>query len=164
MKQLPLLNEKIRTEFGGSLLKAGKRKAARPLDLSAPIHLVLKSDDQVSMIENFGVIKTQFGILSQKFGVRIYGLAVHEDHIHGLVKFPNRTIYRGWIRALSGTLTRKVPGLKWKLRPYTRILTWGQQFKKVRTYIAMNQSEADFLNEARQTVTAFEDNLKFNPW
>ncbi len=158
MKQQSLFIEKVKLEFGGSLNK-GKRKGARPLNLKAPIHLVLKAEDSLQLFRNTDFIKSQTEKLSAKFGVKVYSIAIHEDHIHGVFSFPNRIIYRGWIRSLTGVLSRKVAGLKWRLRPYTRILTWGKQYKSVLGYLKFNHDEAEFIREAWERVEHFENSL-----
>lgn len=49
MKQLSFLEEP-KKEHGGSLVK-GKRKSARTISTQQPIHLVLKSNNSVNLIE-----------------------------------------------------------------------------------------------------------------
>ncbi len=156
MKQQSLFNEKTVTEFGGSLLKKGKRKSARPLNLKAPIHLVLKANDCVQLFRHSQFIKLKFDSISRRFGVKVYSLAAHDDHIHAVVKFPSRRLYRAWIRALTGVLCRAIKGLKWRLRPFTKILTWGKQFKTTLAYLKANEAEADFIERAWDHVQEFE--------
>jgi REP element-mobilizing transposase RayT len=134
------------------LSKRGKRKCARPLSLRAPTHLVLKAWDRTLLFQNKPLIQGQIHKLSRQFGIRVYGLAVQSDHIHGVMKVPSRRLYRAWIRALAGTLARKIPGLKWKFIPFTKILTWGIQFKRALDYLMANQREADFLMGAWHKV------------
>jgi REP element-mobilizing transposase RayT len=159
MKQQSLFADEVKNEFGGSLLKKGKRKGARPLNLKAPIHLVLKAEDSIQLFQKSGLIKNQFKKLSLKFGVKVYSLAVHEDHIHGVVKVPSRRLYRAWIRSLSGTLCRQIKGLKWRLRPYTKIITWGKQFRNTLAYIKFNHNQSEFLEKAWSRFKQFESGL-----
>ena len=32
--------------------------------------------------------------------------------------------------------------MRWLMRPFTRVVGWGQEFKRVSTYIEMNELEA----------------------
>lgn len=156
MKQQLLFKEEIRNEFGGSLLKKGKRKIGRPLNLKAPIHLVLKADDAIQLFQNAGKIESQIRKLGEKFGVTVYSTAVHEDHIHALLKFPSRARYNAWVRSLTGTLCRQIKGLKWRLRPYTRILTWGRQYHRAMDYLKNNRDEAEALMQGWSRFREFE--------
>lgn len=156
MKQQSLFIDKRIAGFGGSLTNSGKRKMARPLSFKSATHLVLKAENKVQLFQYSLLIREQIRKISRKFGVKIYDLAIHEDHIHGIFKFPNRVLYRAWIRSLSGILARLIVGLKWRLRPFTKVIAWGKQFKTTLANIKSNRDEPEFLKLAWVRSKQFE--------
>lgn len=159
MRQLNLFKEKIQREFGGSLL-LGKRKAARPIDTKKSIHLVLKAKNSFALLRNKKTVEETLRKYAQKFGLTIYALGVQADHIHLEIKVPSRELYVRWVRAITSVLVSKIKGLKWKLRPYTKILSWGKQFQKVKRYIFTNQKEGEFLAQAIATADDYDKELE----
>ena len=134
-------------EFGGSLL-IGKRKSKRPLSTKHPIHLILKSSHKglfnPTNISLDQLIRSQ----AKKFGIRLYDLAINWSHIHMLIKIQNREGYNKFIRSLTALISMKIqkirPELKdiFTLRPFTRIVSWGRDFKRALKYQVLNQLEA----------------------
>ena len=135
-------------EFGGSLLQ-GKRKTARPLSTKQPIHLVLKSTHSRPFLPSNRKLEKLFRTQAQKYGLKIYDLALNWSHIHALITIPSRQAYHAFIRTLTAAIV-KVLSLSWgkslkgllDLRPFTRILSWGREFTSVRGYLELNQMEA----------------------
>ena len=142
MKKQFLFKTKISNSFGGELQK-GKRKTRRPLDVKRPLHLVLRAD--VKEIKSFlRYTSTIEGVLqkySHKFGVRIYEKAINKNHLHFVIKFNYRLNYQSFVRAVAGVLAGKLK-IRWVLRPFSRIVYWGKDFKKVCQYVHMNFLEA----------------------
>ncbi len=136
-----------RKEFGGSLLE-GKRKTKRPLSTKHPLHLILKSS--YSGVFAPGNISLEKLIRSQakKFGLKIYDLALNWSHIHFILKIESRKDYNKFIRSLTAILAKRIRKLKphleviFELRPFTRIISWGRDFKRVLEYAILNQMEA----------------------
>jgi REP element-mobilizing transposase RayT len=147
MKQFKLFKEIVNLCFGGTTLK-GKRKVARPLDSKRPIHLILKATNPFLLLRNRQLIGNVLSYFNEKFGVKVYEYAIQADHIHLCAKIPNRPLYRAWIRAVTSTLVRKIPGLKWNLRPYSKIASWGRQFKILIEYIKDNHRCGEFVVNA----------------
>ncbi len=162
-------NHKRMKSFGGSLLKRGHARTARPLSSKDFTHIVLKSDlakkteksdlrmiTKRLQIEN--IIKTDL----KNFGVRIHKLAIASNHIHLLISFKNRRKYFAWIRRITGLIARfmlqKQRGIAlngnqiqkplknklsfWSQRPFTRVVIWGRDYKTVFNYIEKNILEA----------------------
>lgn len=154
MKQQNLFIEKVPLSFGGSLLK-GRRKARRPLDSKRPLHLILKAEESVILFRHVLKIEEIIRRQNQRFGVQQYSLAIHADHIHFVVKTPQREIYRRWIRALTGVLARKMK-IKWRLRPFTRLMCWGRDFINSLSYLRSNNLEASFILGAHRSVDQFK--------
>ena len=135
-------------QFGGSLL-VGKRKSARPISTKHPLHLVLKSSDKSyfnptnSQLEK--IIRTQ----AEKYSITIYDYALNWSHIHVLLRVPSRRDYLAFIRTLtalivaylSKALGKNLKGL-FDLRPFTRVVSWGRDFKRAFDYQTLNQLEA----------------------
>jgi len=144
MQQLNLFKEIIAREFGGTLNK-GRRKTARPLDTRRPLHLVLKSTSPFLLLRRCEEIEKEIRRMSHRFGVKIYRIAIHADHIHLCAQIPSRILYCRWIRGLTSNLARRVAGLKFALRPYSRIVTWGREFQIICSYIFANFREGDFI-------------------
>ncbi len=134
-------------EFGGSLLER-KRKSKRSLSTKNPLHLVLKSSHQSFF--NPGNLSLEKLIRSQarKFGIRIYDIALNWSHIHFILRVKSRDDYNKFIRSLTGILAMRIrlakPQLKviFDLRPFTRILFWGRDFKRGLDYQILNQLES----------------------
>ncbi len=155
--------------FGGSLLKRGHARTARPLSSKDFIHIVLKSDiAQKTDVTDLRMSKKQAQIAAiifkniQNFGVRIRKLAIASNHIHLLISYKSRRKYFDWIRRITGLIARlmlkKERGLAsknrtdqnsslkkldfWSQRPFTRIVKWGNDYKIVLNYIQRNILEA----------------------
>ncbi|MEQ1665454.1 MAG: transposase [Bdellovibrionales bacterium] len=128
--------------FGGELIQ-GKRKLRRPLDIKKPIHLVLRADisKSGSLLRRQNQINKMIYKYAIKFGVKVYKKAIVSNHIHFVLKFSHRFNYTSFVRALSGVLAKSF-GVKWKFRPFTRVITWGRDFKNTLKYVLRNELEA----------------------
>ncbi len=155
-KQYQLINEKPQLLFGGTLA-VGKRKSARPLAFKRTVHLVLKASSHSQLLRNRYTLEGIVIRFSKKFGIRVYQMAVQTDHVHIHVRLNNRTLYRRWIRAITSQLACQINGLKWCLSPFTRVVSWGRDFKRVVEYVRFNQVEAQFIQMAHARVTKWTD-------
>jgi putative transposase len=128
--------------FGGELLKC-KRKSRRPLDIKKSIHLVLRADITRSgtLRKKLKHIDTTLLKYADKFGVRIYQRAIASNHIHAVIKVNHRHNYQYFVRAVTGVLAKTIH-LKWILRPFTRIISWGSDLKNTIKYVIQNELEA----------------------
>jgi REP element-mobilizing transposase RayT len=151
MKQQKLFNDPVELKFGGSLLK-GKRRSRRPLSHKRPIHLVLKATSTLQLLRHTKQVEQTLSYISKKFGVRVYSSATHADHIHLAILTPNRTQYVRWVRALTSLLCQRIRGLKWRLRPFTRISAWGKAFQRLKNYIFGNKQQGNFIVEGHATL------------
>jgi REP element-mobilizing transposase RayT len=140
MKQLNLLPQ-VRPYFGGAL-EMSPRKSIRPLSLRNPTHLVLKAKLCFNLFKNKAHIQKIIMKQSKTFGVKVYGISIQRDHIHLNLKIFSRRMYKGFIRAVTGLIARKLKAKGiWKLRPFTRIVSWGKDFQILKTYILQNELE-----------------------
>ncbi len=138
---------KIERQFGGSLNR-GKRKTVRPISAKVPIHLVIKSNQKDAFNPSAISIKKLIEVTAKKFSIRIYEVALNWSHVHLVIKLRTREDYKKFIRAVTSLLAQKIrskkPGLKavFSLRPFTRLLAWGKDFKNVLSYHVVNQLES----------------------
>ncbi len=151
-KQYQLFTEKSQLSHGGSLA-FGKRKTARPLAFKRTIHLVLKTSCHSHLLHHRSSVEAIVNRFSKRFGIDIYQLAVHSDHVHIHVKLNNRILYCRWIRAITSQLACQIKGLKWSLLPFTRVVSWGRDFKRVVEYVHFNIMEAEFIQMVHIQVT-----------
>ena len=101
--QLKLFDEKTEKEFGGALNR-GRRKSARPLDPTRPIHFILKATNSHELLANRVFVEEKARALAARFGVRVYALVVNADHVHMILKISRRDLYARWVRGLTGRL------------------------------------------------------------
>lgn len=132
-----------RREFGGALL-SGNKKSLRPLCSKRALHLVLKVDALRSgSIRRYQVeISKLLAKYSSQFGVQIYKYAICGNHIHIVLRVSHRAVYRAWIRTITGRISINFK-IKWALSPWSRILSWGREFKTVINYVWQNILEAE---------------------
>jgi REP element-mobilizing transposase RayT len=143
MKQKTLFrSSEYSSEFGGELLRQ-KRKSRRPLSTKLAMHLVLGADitKSGSLLKHRDAIDKCFANFATKFDVRIYKKSLVSNHIHVIALFSSRHSYIKFIRALTGALALKLK-IKWRLRPWTRLIKWGRAFQSVIKYVVQNHNEA----------------------
>lgn len=139
MKQLSLI--KAEKPIHGGDLNLGKRKTLRPLARHRPIHLVLKARNSFPGDDGASVLK-EAQRLAAKFGLTILDHAVANDHLHLVLTIPGRNEYNSFIRALSGLLARRFGKGYWKQAPFTRVASWGREFRVLEKYLEKNRLEA----------------------
>ena len=154
MKQLALMSIKKTNEHGGSLAR-GRRKVRRPLASRRPIHLVLKARNSFVLLKNRKLVSALIEKMCRRFGIQLYQVAVHADHVHLTLQIAERSSYVKWIRAVTGALVLKCANLSWKLIPYTRIASWGRDFLNLKNYLTFNEREGDFIIEAHAMLMNF---------
>lgn len=129
----------------------GKRKEARPLSTKNPLHLILKSEKArgiFSFINHRSSIESAIAKTSVRFKIKVYDKSVNNNHIHLVISFKSRANYKAWIRTLTAEIVRIIARKTKKIlrefftqRPYTKIISWGRQFKTVLEYQVLNQME-----------------------
>lgn len=80
--------------------------------------------------------------LADRFGIRIYSLAVARDHVHLVLLLPDRRSYAAFIRSLTGILARKLGRGLWRFLPFSRVASWGRDFLALCRYLRKNREEA----------------------
>jgi REP element-mobilizing transposase RayT len=150
-----LFKEKIPRQFGGARLKSNP-KIKRPLSTKYAIHLVLKSElargnKSFLRARNVDRIDQIVRGRAKKCGVRILHFVNVGNHIHLVVKLHDRQAYASFIRVVTGLIARHVlqaqrnasKGLKfWQARPFTRLVSWGRDYNRVKRYMEKNREQA----------------------
>lgn len=163
--------------FGGSLLK-GNARNRRPLDTKLPLHLVLRADvaKNLSMRSphSFNEVNQIVTDAVRKYGLTLYQYANVGNHLHLLLRVPNRYLWARFIRELTGRIAQRVQGLRgpakgsgfWLFKPYTRVIKgWGRAFKSVKDYVLFNQWEGDGHISRRDYRSLKELRLQWaDPW
>ena len=143
--------------FGGSYFKTYKPREQRPIFAKKALHIVLRSSlarGKYSMRSAQNEEKIWDIIVKHANinGIQIYEYANAGNHLHLLVRVKRRDAYCRFIRSITGIIARTVKGCEkgkpllgqfWDARPFTRVVQFaGQEFKKVKYYLARNNLEA----------------------
>ena len=153
------------SRFGGSLLK-GNARGKRPLSTKLPIHAVLRTTKsslrKPAVYRDVNLIVTR---AAKKYGLTIYKYANVGNHIHILLRVPNRYLWPDFIREITGRIATLVQGLRgpekgtkfWLHKPFTRVVHgWGKAFKAALNYVYLNQMEGEG-NIKRSEVASFRE-------
>jgi REP element-mobilizing transposase RayT len=144
-----------------------KRRSYRPLNPRHSHHITLKSHHAVGgrcLLKHRNMIVSVMKKASKLFHVRVYEYAVCGNHLHLLVKGPDRESLQNFFRVFAGhtaqIILKRHPlpqarggaptkrGCKknqrkfWSYLLYSRIVSWGRDFKTVCEYIMRNSLEA----------------------
>ncbi|OQW53418.1 MAG: hypothetical protein A4S09_07400 [Proteobacteria bacterium SG_bin7] len=118
--------------------------------------------------DNFAATKALIHSIAKKYGIRIYRIAIVSNHIHIILRAKRRWLYRSYICSITGQIAQHVmknqsfadffekvrgEGVTkiqeqhkeqrfWLLRPFTRILLWGRDYKTCMNYLRQNILEA----------------------
>ena len=140
-------------KFGGALLTSNP-KEKRPLSLKKSSHLVMRSlhaRGPLSLLRHNEKIEKIINRQAKKFGVKIYRYANGGNHLHMIILPMSRRAFNSFIRSITGLIARLVlkvergdpKGIQfWEKRPFTRIVEWGSDYKRVCNYLLQNTLEA----------------------
>lgn len=137
--------------YGGSIL-VGKRKLARPISTKRPMHIVIKASSPI-FLKHLRKHQNLLQRFSKRFQIKIYGSVFNGNHVHLVLGIYNRKQYKEFIRALTGGMAQVAQKSKLFLsRPFTRFISWGKDFKNIRSYLHLNELEADGINRKNGRV------------
>ena len=168
MKQLSLISPKRYKKEHGGALSIGKRRSRRPLSTKEAHHVTLRSEFAVgdrSLLRHRPLIEAVIKKASRRFNIKVYRQAICRNHIHLLVKGKRRTDLQNFFRVFAGHIAQGILALHplkpddggasgrqkgcaknkrkfWQMLIYSRVLTWGREFKTVARYILQNTLEA----------------------
>lgn len=161
---------KSKNAHGGSLA-IKKRRAKRPLNIKQSHHITMKSHHAVGSRSLFKHKKMILRIIkknSLRFQIKIYEYAIQGNHIHLLVKAKSREGLQNFFRVIAGHVAQRIlkdfplkmvcsnttggapettSGCEknqrkfWSYLLYSRIVSWGKDFKNVVSYIQKNTLE-----------------------
>jgi REP element-mobilizing transposase RayT len=147
-------------EHGGDVGK-GKRKRARPLDTKRPLHVVLRSSRATrdwSMLRSSvaGRIKNDARRLARRYGLTLYRYANVGNHIHMLTRARSRAGLQCFLRVFAGVTAKRVTGPRrgravgkfWDRLAYSRIVSWGREYRSVAANVRQNEDEARGIRRA----------------
>ena len=167
-------NSKSPRTFGGENL-IGKRKMKRPLSTREPIHLILRTHSEFAR-ELFSPLYKKsmktVKLTANQFQIKIYELAFNFTHVHLVIKLKNKSDYVKFIRALTARLAalarrtlQKKALCVFQHRPYTRIVSWGRDWRRLIEYVLNNQVESGVLNqkEAFESLGEYAISIKIRP-
>jgi hypothetical protein len=92
---------------------------------------------------------------------RIYQSVNVGNHLHLVLKAPTRKALQTFLRLAAGQIAFQITRAKkgnpqkfWSQTAYTRLLTWGREFKSVLSYLNLNLLEG--LGVAKRSNQGFE--------
>ena len=140
---------------GGDIRK-GKRKLARPIDPKRPIHVTMRAVQargEWSMLRK-GTKSRIFVLVHEaadKYGVKVHRFENVGNHLHLLVRAPSRREFQSFLRVITGGIAFLVTGTRkgqklghrfWDKLAYSRIVSWGREFRAIETYFIKNLLES----------------------
>jgi len=159
MKQASFLPS-LRLEHGGDVCQ-GRRKVARPFSHKHPIHLVLRSSrarGRWSLLtrDNARRIEKLLNACAKKHRIQVYRFVNVGNHLHLLIRttasgyLAAKQDFQGFVREFAGSIAFQVTGAKkanakgrfWDKTLYSRLVSWGREFKRVTEYFTKNFLEA----------------------
>jgi REP element-mobilizing transposase RayT len=163
--------ELVQTRHGGDE-RRGQRKIERPVSTRRPMHVTLHSDrarGPWSLLRHQQAVRDTVRVCAKRSGIQVYDFANVGSHLHLLVRARRREDFRSFLRSLAGIVARVVTGAKrgrrlqggafWRGLAWSRLVSWGRDYKRVRHYIFRNRVEGNDGVAARQTLE-----LASNAW
>jgi REP element-mobilizing transposase RayT len=153
-------------QHGGSLA-IRKRRKRRPINPKQTLHITLKSHYAIGgrcLLKHRKTIVAVMKKASKLFNVKVYQYAVCGNHLHLLIKGPDRESLHNFFRVFAGhtaqIILKKFPipqkrggahkslyckknqRIFWSYLLFSRIVNWGRDFRTVSEYIMRNTLEA----------------------
>jgi REP element-mobilizing transposase RayT len=93
------------------------------------------------------LIRDRVNRLKTRWGIKVYRYANVGNHLHILIRAKSRPDWQGFIRELAGSIAMIVTGARkgmplsrgfWDHLVFTRIVSFGRDFKNVAQYVCIN--------------------------
>lgn len=139
---------------GGDIGK-GRHKGRRPFSPRRPLHIVMRSSRargpwSLLSRSNRDVVGALLRRLATENAVQVYQFANVGNHLHLLAVCRERRAFQRFLRTFAGLIARAVTGAQrgrpagkfWDTLAYSRVITWGREYRCVRAYILNNEFEA----------------------
>lgn len=146
---------------GGGIGK-GKRKTSRPLERRKPIHLVMRSSQAKGIYSLKGMnrerqIESLVYSTAAKYGIKIASFANVGNHLHLLLQFQNRELFKNWLKTATGKIARLVTqarkgkpfGKFWDDLVFTRLIRSWRDAEYTRNYVIANAFEGQYTKWVR---------------
>jgi REP element-mobilizing transposase RayT len=146
--------EPARIEHGGEV-RRGRRKLSRPIDLRRPLHVVMRASRArgrwgMRTRGNERLVGWALRRFAARYRIRVYEFANADNHLHLLLRTSTRLELQNFLRAFAGVTARLITrarkgfrvGRFWDFLSYSRVVTWGRDFRTVRSYVIENRFEA----------------------
>lgn len=146
----PLKHDPHSLAFGGSLLKKGNPRGQRPLCSKRPIHVTMRAEWarggrsflKPRVARSFEHL---IAYCARRSGVRVYRYQNVGNHIHMVVRLRRRSSWLAFSRSFTSLLKARLE-LLWGIRikklfdhrPFTRVGTWGREFRTLSEYTLKN--------------------------
>jgi REP element-mobilizing transposase RayT len=148
-KQMHLLAgtwKRDRFAFGGSLLKGSHPKGKRIFSSRLPMHVVLRSSQarkERSLLRHGSAIARILAEQARRHHIRLDSAANAGNHLHLLLQASSRVGLSAFLRAITGRIAQLVNADKgfWDARPFSRLVSWGQDLRRVSRYLTLNSTE-----------------------
>lgn len=149
-----------RLDHGGEVRK-GKRKLARPVDHRRPLHLTLRSTQAKgawSLLKHKNMVYILVHEIADACDVKVHQFVNVGNHLHLLVSVPSRAAFQSFLRRLTGAIVFAVTGCRkghalkrrfWDFTAWSRVVSWGWEFRAVKTYLAKNLLESFGIDRSR---------------
>jgi REP element-mobilizing transposase RayT len=159
-----------RFAFGGSLLKGSHPKGKRIFSPRVPMHVVLKSSLAVgprSLLRHGPALGRLLSEQARRHHVQLQGVSNAGNHLHLLLQAPSRDQLSAFLRAIAGRIAQLGQGESiasgrhqesrrfWDARPFSRLVGWGQDLRRVMRYLGFNATEAGFKMSREHTRAMF---------
>jgi REP element-mobilizing transposase RayT len=143
--------------FGGEYLKNSHPRTARPVTTKAAMHVVLRSriannEWALNSTNNRKKeIEDRIRKQTKLFNIKLYQMAVNQNHIHLLIKLYTKDSFSKFIKAITGITASIALGVKkgkslgikyWESRPFSRIVAWAKDYFNTREYVIRNDLES----------------------
>ena len=156
--QLNLFEEEKQKLTHGGEYSVGRRKLKRPLSLRKPMHVVLRSERakgswSLRAFQNQPQVSRLINKFGKRFHVSVYRYSINSNHVHLVTRAKRREDFQNFMRALCGamvlavTKSRKTKriGRFWDHLAFSRVVEWGNAYRKLIAYVVQNQMEANGL-------------------
>jgi REP element-mobilizing transposase RayT len=157
--QLSLFQGTLRRDLGrtvhGGDVRRHARKLERPVSSRLPMHVTLHSkraSGNWSLLQHKRAVREALRACARRSGVRVYDFANVGSHLHLLVRARRRQSFQAFLRSFAGIVARAVTGARkgrplrggpfWSALAWSRVVTWGRDYWRVRHYIFRNRIEA----------------------
>ncbi|NUM89626.1 MAG: hypothetical protein HUU37_10510 [Bdellovibrionales bacterium] len=114
---------------------------ARPVATRVPLHVVLKSRRQ-DLHRHGRALEREIRAAG---GRAVRRVVVHANHVHLILCFSHRRHWNRFIRLACARMARLLGAGLWKLRPWSRVASWGKSLYVLERYLQKNSEEVRIL-------------------